>query len=195
MLRIALLSGSSILWHTMMVTSPALSIKASTSVQWKTGFAVVLETEETGPSRPGTREGGALAFPDWCCLCDDLWPGWPAPDLWPSWPASDLGRRLVTRWPGGRGRRLKGDMRPVWGSEDERLAAARRSSWARYTGSDSRLKQKIFIESVYFRNKRTIRTIESWGLSLRDLQYYLNGFKMLGTGGACEMGRMPGLGW
>ena len=142
-LRIALLSGSSSLWHTTMmeVTSPALSIiKASTSVQWKTGFALVahiitrlLETEETGPSQPGTREGGALAFPDWFCLCD-LWPGWPASD--------DLGWRLVTRWPGGRGRRLKGDISPAWGSEEERLAAASRSSWARYTGSDSRLQQK-----------------------------------------------------
>ena len=137
-LRIALLSGSSSLWHTMMVTSPALSIRSSTSVQWKTGFAVahitrLLETEETGPSRPGTREGGALAFPDCGCLCD--LPGWPASD--------DLGGRLVTRWPGGRGSRLKGDMRPVWGRDEERLAAASRSSWARYTGSDSRLHRKI----------------------------------------------------
>ena len=121
-----------------------------TSVQWwKTGSVVRrrtgswepvlrLETEDNGPSHPGTREGGALAFPD--CFADLLGPGWPASD--------DLGWRLVTRWPGGRGRRLKGDMRLAWGWEmDERDAAARRSNCARYTGSDSRLKQKCIVKS------------------------------------------------
>jgi len=132
-LRSAVLSGSSV-WLTRITW---LSI---------TAYITRSETEETGPSRPGTREGGALAFPDCCLFCDLL--------CW----ASDLGR-LVTR-PGGRGTRLKGDMRPGWDTE-ERLAAASLSSWARYTGSDSRL----------------------------------NGFKMLGTDGAWEMGKMPGLGW
>ena len=121
-----------------------------TSVQWwKTGSVVRrrtgsgepvlrLEIEDNGPSQPGTREGGALAFPD-CCFCCLLGPGWPASD--------DLGWRLVTRWPGGRGRRLKGDMRLACGWEmDERDAAARRSNCARYTGSDSRLKQKCIVK-------------------------------------------------
>jgi hypothetical protein len=135
-LRSAVLSGSSV-WLTRITW---LSITEHAQI-------TRLETEETGPSRPGTRVGGALAFPDCCLFCDLLCCCW----------ASDLGR-LVTR-PGGRGTRLKGDMRPGWDTE-ERLAAASLSSWARYTGSDSRLK----------------------------------GFKMFGTDGPWEMGKMPGLG-
>ena len=83
-LRSAVLSGSSV-WLTRITW---LSITAHAQI-------TRLETEETGPSRPGTRGGGALAFPDRCllCACADLL-------------ASGLGTLASPDWPRGCGRRL-----------------------------------------------------------------------------------------
>ena len=82
MFRTAELPGSNVLMTSATITGRTTRMETE-------------ETEETGPSRPGTRGGGALAFPDRCllCACADLL-------------ASGLGTLASPDWPRGCGRRL-----------------------------------------------------------------------------------------